>query len=160
MEIREAIDADWPQIWEILHRIIESGDTFACAPGTSEADAKSLWINRSARIYVALLDKIVVGCSYIKPVQPGLGSHIANAGYIVHPDCRGKGIGRELGKHSIDKARDLGYRGMQFNFVVSTNVNAVRLWQSLEFSIIGIIPDAYNHVELGYVDAYIMYRAL
>ncbi len=160
MIIREANDSDWPHIWQILHRIIEQGDTFSCAPGTSEEEARSLWMNPTARVFVVDVDNQIVGCYYIKPVQPGLGSHIANAGYMVHPNCRGKGIGRALGQHSIQTARELGYCAMQFNFVISTNSSAVCLWQSLGFSIIGIIPEAYNHIELGYVDAYIMHRSL
>jgi ribosomal protein S18 acetylase RimI-like enzyme len=62
--------------------------------------------------------------------------------------------------HSLDLARDQGFRGMQFNFVVSSNTRAVALWQSLGFAIVGRLPGAIAHPALGFVDALVMYRAL
>jgi ribosomal protein S18 acetylase RimI-like enzyme len=62
-------------------------------------------------------------------------------------------------EHSISHARSK-YRAMQFNFVVSTNERAVRLWQSLGFEIVGRLPLAFNHPTAGYVDALVMYRQL
>ena len=53
-----------------------------------------------------------------------------------------------------------GYLAMQFNFVVSTNTPAVKLWQQLGFEIVGTLPKAFQHAELGLVDAYVMYRFL
>jgi ribosomal protein S18 acetylase RimI-like enzyme len=102
----------------------------------------------------------VLGSYYQRPNHYGLGAHIANGGYIVSHDVRGKGIGRMLGEHSLIRARERGYVAMQFNFVVSTNSVAIALWKSLGFSIIGTIPDAYHYQQQRYVDAYIMYARL
>ena len=90
----------------------------------------------------------------LKANQPGFGSHVANAGFMVSPQARGTGIGRRLGEHALDEARRLGFRAMQFNFVASTNVPAIALWQRLEFAIVGTLQAAFRHREKGYVDAY------
>ena len=102
----------------------------------------------------------IVGTFFLKANQSGPGSHVGNAGYMVSPDARGKGVGRQMGEWSLDEARRLGFTAMQFNFVVKSNVYAVKLWQDIGFEIIGEIPDAFDHRELGLVNAYIMYRKL
>ncbi len=76
------------------------------------------------------------------------------------PASSGKGVARQMHQHSLERARELGFRAMQFNFVVASNRRAVRLWQSLGFSTVGRIPEAFNHPTQGYVDALVMYRLL
>jgi len=85
---------------------------------------------------------------------------VANCGYITDPAVAGKGVARRMAEHSIELARSQGFRAMQFNFVVSTNERAVRLWQSLGFEIVGRLPLAFRHPSLGYVDALVMFQAL
>ena len=94
------------------------------------------------------------------PNQRDLGSHVANASFMVSPTAHGQGIGRTMAEHCLEQAVKEGFLAMQFNFVVSTNAGAVALWKSLGFSIVGTLPRAFNHARLGYVDAYVMYRAL
>ena len=96
----------------------------------------------------------------MKDNQPGLGSHVANAGYMTSPDAFGKGIGKAMALFSLEEAKNLGYRAMQFNLVIKTNERAVELWKKLGFAIIGEIPEAFNHKSLGLTNAYIMYRKL
>jgi len=110
--------------------------------------------------YVAETDGVVVGTYILKPNQPGLGSHVANAGYMVHPDHAGKGTGKAMCEHSLEEARKGGYLAMQFNIVVSTNETAVALWKKMGFSIVGVLPKVFRHIERGLVDAYVMHRFL
>ncbi|UJH68289.1 GNAT family N-acetyltransferase [Muricauda sp. SCSIO 65647] len=105
-------------------------------------------------------EKKILGTYIIKPNQIDLGSHIANASYMVHPEARGLGVGQSLGKHSLITAKELGFLGMQFNFIVSTNKAAIALWIKLGFKIIGTVPKAFKHNRLGLVDAHIMFREL
>ena len=105
-------------------------------------------------------DGKIVGTFWIKANQPGLGSHVANAAYMVSPDAGGKGIGRQMAEFSLKEARRFGFTAMQFNFVVKGNAVAVKLWQSVGFEIIGEIPDAFDHHREGFTNAYIMYRKL
>ena len=158
--IRKAIEADEDAIWLILQQVISKGDSFAFDPNTPKEKMMAYWMESEKHTYVAILDDMIVGSFFIKANQPGLGSHIANAGYMTSPLASGKGIGKAMGQFSLEEAKRLGYQAMQFNIVVKSNERAVRLWQSLGFEIIGEIPEAFNHQSLGMTNAYIMYQRL
>ena len=110
--------------------------------------------------FVAEQDGVVLGTYYMRPNQAGGGRHVCNCGYMTDAAAPGRGIARRMCEHSLEYARSRGYRAMQFNFVVSTNERAVRLWQSLGFDIVGRLPTAFQHPTQGYVDAFVMYRLL
>ena len=160
MKIREALTTDADAIWEIFEHVVRAGDTYAFAADTSKEDFKNFWFAPAVKTYLSEEDGVVTGSYFIKPNQPGLGSHIANCGYIVHPDARGKGTGGKMCGHSLQIAKELGYRAMQYNIVVSTNTRAVELWKKFGFRIIGAVPGGFRHVQLGFVDAYIMFREI
>lgn len=160
MTIRRAAETDREDLWAIIQPIIGAGDTWAFAPDTPKDDMLAFWLGPGVVSYVAELDGTIVGTFFLKNNQPGLGAHVANAGYMVHPAQAGKGIGRQMGRFSLDEARRLGYRAMQFNIVVKTNERAVKLWQSLGFQVIGELPGAFQHATLGFVNAYVMYQWL
>ncbi|GAA5177229.1 GNAT family N-acetyltransferase [Rugosimonospora acidiphila] len=159
MRIQPASAEDWPLIWPIWHRVVSSGETYCWDPDTDQTTARRLWmLPQPAEVWVAA-EETVVGTAVLKPNQPGLGDHVANASFMVDPDAAGRGVGRELGRHIIDRAKALGYRAMQFNAVVSTNERAVRLWQSLGFEIVGTVPRAYRHSRHGLVDLHVMHQS-
>jgi L-amino acid N-acyltransferase YncA len=160
IEISKATHSDFEEIWPIFHQVVERGDTYTFEPDISKEDARSIWLSEAVSTYVARLENEVVGTYILKPNQPGLGSHIANAGYMVDVRHAGKGIGAAMCEHSLEQAREAGYLAMQFNSVVSTNVGAVHLWKKLGFTIIGTVPKAFRHKQLGLVDIYIMHRFL
>lgn len=160
MEIRIATAEDFGQIWPLFQAVISRGDTYVFTPDTPEQDAYDYWFGPGVHCFVALHEQRIVGMYKLIDNQRGLGSHVANASFMVDGQARGLGIGKALGIHCIEQATTLGYRAMQFNFVVSTNTLAIALWQKLGFEIIATLPDAFNHSELGYVDAYVMHRAL
>ncbi len=160
MQIRPATDADWPQLWAIMEPIMRAGETFSLPRDGTEDMARAYFASPEKRNFVAEEDGAILGASYVRANQLGGGSHIANCGYMTAPAARGRGIARALCQHSIDYCRAQGFRGIQFNFVVSTNEPAVHLWQKLGFSIVGTLPEAFNHPSLGYVDSYVMFRAL
>lgn len=160
MLIREAAADDWPRIWSFWHRIVAAGETYAWDPDTSEDDARALWLNPAKRVYVVEDDAgAVVASAFVTPNYGGPAARIANAGFMVDPDQGGRGIGRLLAEHILAAAKDDGYRGMVFNAVVETNP-AVRLWTSLGFTILGTVPDAFDHPRHGRVGLHVMYRAL
>ncbi|PYL33904.1 MAG: GNAT family N-acetyltransferase [Verrucomicrobia bacterium] len=160
VEIREATAADQDAIWDIFREVVAAGDTYAFDPGMSRHDALGYWFQADTRTYVAKSRGRILGTYILRPNQSGGGSHVANAAFMVAPDARGQGIGREIAEHCLSEARLLGFRAMQFNFVVSTNDSAMRLWQKLGFKIVGTLPSAFHHPEKGYVDVYVMYRSL
>ena len=160
MKLRVATVSDGDAIWDIFHSVIASGDTYVFDPQMSREEALDYWFRPDAHTYVAETDGQIVGTYILKPNQPALGSHVANAAFMVAPTARGLSIGRRMGEHCLAEARRLGFRAMQFNFVVSTNEAAVRLWQQLGFRIVGTLPGVYRHCQLGFVDAYVMFREL
>lgn len=159
-QIRQATPADSDAIWDIFRSVVVTGDTYAFDPDISRDDALAYWLHPSNWIYVAEREGDVVGTYILKANQPGLGAHVANAAFMVSPLARGFGVGRAMGEHSLSEARRLGFRAMQFNFVVSTNASAVGLWQQLGFKIVGTLPGVFRHSEKGFVDAYVMFRSL
>jgi len=160
LRIRTASKTDFGQIWEIFRTIIKKGDTYAFSPGMTRDEAFAIWFAPNVKTYVATDDEQIVGTYILRPNQPGLGSHVANAAFMVHPDFQGKGIGEIMGKHAINEARRIGYLAMQFNLVVTTNEAGIKLWNKLGFQTVGVLPKAFRHQEFGLVDAYIMYQII
>lgn len=158
--IEKAQIKDYDEIWQIIQPIIQKGDTYVFDPKMSKAAMKKVWMSAAAQTYIAKLDDEIVGTYFIKANQPGLGAHVANAGYMVHPEKQGLSIGRKMAEHSLEEARQAGYNAMQFNMVISTNIHAIRLWKQLGFQQVGILPKVYNHQEQGLVDALVMHRFL
>ncbi len=159
--IRPASDSDFAAIWPIFHAVVSPGDTYPYDPNTGLDEAYRLWMTPlRQKAFVAELDGLVVGTYILRPNQIGLGDHVANAGFMVGPEGRGRGVGRARCRHAIEEATRDGYRAMQFNYVISVNERAVRLWMSEGFRIVGTVPRALRHSKRGYVDAYIMHRFL
>jgi len=160
MRIRKATLKDMEAIWEIFHEVIKTGDTYVFDPKTPKEDLHKHWFASYMHTYVLEENNKIYGTYILKSNQIDLGSHVANCSYMVHPDARRIGYGEAMCKHSINEARKLGFKAIQFNMIVSTNIPAVRLWEKMGFEIVGTIPDAFNHSTKGYVDAFIMYRKL
>lgn len=160
LNIRLAAEADRDAIWSIFREIVAAGDTYAFDPGMSREEALAYWFRADTRTYIAENDGRVLGTYILRANQAGPGAHVANAAYMVAKDARGSGVGRKMAEHSLSEARRLGFRAMQFNFVVSTNASAIHLWQQLGFKIVGTLPGAFRHPELGYADVYVMFRSL
>lgn len=159
-ELRAAGDADWPGIWAIFREVISHGETYTYAPNMTEEQAKDIWIRNGCRAYVVTHGGKVVGSFTLRTNKPGFGDHVANAGYMVHCDYRGRGVAQTMCSFSLKEARRIGYTAMQFNFVVASNTPAVNLWQKMGFKIVGTVPGAFRHSRLGPTDVHIMYRSL
>ncbi len=160
-DIRPFQAQDWPQLWPILQKTIVAGDTYAFSPDSSEDQIYQAWIELPTTTYVAVANtEIILGSYFIKPNQPGLGNHVCNCGYVVAEHARGRGIATLLCENSQSQAKNMGFKAMQFNFVVATNTTAVTLWQRLGLEIIGTIPKAFRHHRHGLVAAHIMYKEL
>lgn len=159
--IRRYRDTDWPAIWPLLHATFKTGDTYAFSPESTETEIHKAWVEVPSATYVACsADGRVLGTYILKMNQPGLGSHVCNCGYVVAPEAQGQGIASAMCEHSQREAMSMGFLAMQFNLVVSTNERAVRLWQKLGFSVVGTLPRAFRHQQLGFVDALVMYKEL
>src|SRR5437867_12002851 len=161
MNVRLATEAERDAIWDSLHEVVAAGDTYALDPNISREDALAYWFAPGTHTYIAEEPGIGVAGTYIlRPNQSGGGSHVANAAFMVSASVRGQRIGRAMAEHCLSEARRLGFRAMQFNFVISTNTSAIQLWQKLGFKIVGTLPGAFRHPQKGYVDVYVMFRSL
>ena len=160
MTLRRATSSDSDPIWDIFRAVIARGDTYAFDRDVSRDDALAYWLDPSSRCYVAERDGTIVGTYILRANQPGRGSHVANAAFMVATDAQGSGVGRKMAEHCLSEARSLGFHAMQFNFVVSTNEPAIGLWKQMGFTIVGTLPGAFRHPDKGFVDAYVMFRSL
>ena len=183
MKIRPATAADREAIWNIFHEVVAAGETYALDPNISREDALTYWFAPGTHTYLVEIDPefvgeadsfpgtatpsstanpnhVTAGTYILRPNQSGGGSHVANAGFMVSASSRDQRLGRAMAEHCLSEARRLGFRAMQFNYVISTNTVAIRLWQDFGFEIVGTLPSAFCHPDKGYVDVYVMYRSL
>lgn len=158
--IRPAHESDWPEMWAIFQTVVATRTTYAFAPETAADEARGYWFGPGIASWVAEDDGRIVGFYKMIANRRDLGSHVANASYMVDPNCQGRRIGETLGRHSLREAKRAGYLAMQFNFVVSTNTAAVSLWRKLGFDIVGTAPKTFQHRDLGLVDTHVMHRFL
>ena len=160
MTIRTAADSDHDAIWTIIEPVIRAGETYTLPRDMTRDEALAYWFGGGHQVLVAEDAGQILGTYFLQANQRGGGSHVSNCGYMTVTHAQGRGVARAMCLHSLERARERGFRGMQFNFVVSSNVRAVRLWESCGFRTIGIIPDAFLHPNLGYVNAFVMHRQL
>lgn len=157
-----AAAGDWPAIWPIWSSVVAAGDSYLYDPQTQQDEARRIWLKPApAAVYVARApDGAVVATALLQPNQPGLGSHVANAAFMVDPSRRSQGYGRQLAAFVIDEAGRQGYRAMQFNAVRSDNPTALALWQSLGFKEIGRVPRGCALPTGTWADLLILFREL
>jgi len=162
MLIREATGEDWPAIWPVVRQILAAGETFTLPRELPEHIAREVWMLAPPDRTVVALDEhgVLLGTAKMNRNHSGGASHIASASFMVDPAHAGRGVGRALGEYVLAWARAAGYRAMQFNAVVETNTEAVALWRSLGFEVIGTVPEAFDHREHGLVGLHVMYLRL
>lgn len=161
MEIRDATPSDWDAIFPFYAQILTDGRTYAYPPDLPSDRARDAWMHGPpGRTVVAVLDGALVGTATMGPNRPAAGAHIATGSFMVDPACGGRGVGRALGQELIGWAGREGYRGIQFNAVVQTNLAAVRLWQALGFEVVGTVPGAFRLPEGSYTGLHVMFRSL
>jgi GNAT superfamily N-acetyltransferase len=158
--VRAAGAGDRDAIWSILEPVIRAGEVFALDRGLGRDVGLAYWFTEGHEVFVAEDGGAVVGSYYLRTNQRGGGSHVANCGYMTASAATGKGVARTMCEHSLEWARSRGFKAMQFNFVIESNERAVRLWQSCGFAILCRLPKAFLHPQLGYVDAFVMFREL
>lgn len=158
--IRQAGSKDYSTIWQTLKPIFEAGDTYAVATNINRQEALAYWCGGGHTAFVAEQNGALLGTYYIGPNQQGGGAHVCNCGFAIPASARGKGIARKMLDHALETARAQGYRAMQFNFVVSTNLAAIKIWHEYGFETVGTLPLAFCHPQKGYVDALVMSKTL
>jgi GNAT superfamily N-acetyltransferase len=160
LSCRLATPEDEVALWELLEPVFRLGGTYVFATDTPKEVLMAYWMGRDKTTFLIEREGLLLGTFYLKANQEGFGDHICNAGFVVDQKAEGQGVGTWMGLRALEEAKDRGFLAMQFNFVIQTNQRALGLWASLGFNVIGEIPDAYRHPQLGMVSAFILYRKL
>jgi ribosomal protein S18 acetylase RimI-like enzyme len=161
MLFRAAVaEGDRDAVWSIIGPVIAAGEAYALPRDWSREEALAYWFAPDKEVFIVEEAGAVLGACYLMPNKLGGGAHVANAGFATAGWARGRGVARAMGGNILAQARARGFRAMQFNFVVSSNAPAVRLWQSLGFETLCRVPGGFDHPTLGYVDALVMFRRL
>lgn len=160
ISIRNTTPADTEILWSMLRPVFRAGETYGVDPAITREAALHLWLEAPEATFAATDGQRLLGTYFLRPNGAGPTGHVCNCGYIVAEEARGRGIAQRLCEHSQEIARKRGYRAMQFNSVAASNEVAVRLWQRLGFSIVGRVPQGFNHPEQGLVDLWVMYKWL
>ena len=158
--IRLATSADASVIWSILEPVFRAGETYTIRRDIDEADAIAYWCGQNHETFVTEVEDNILGTYYLRANQAGGGDHVANCGYMTSSRAQGQGIARLMLEHSLVRAKERGFRAMQFNFVVGTNERAIKTWEAYGFEKVGRLPLSFKHPTNGFVDAFVMYKQL
>jgi len=147
VHLRDLQPVDEPSVFAMFRAVVAAGEGYPQDPALTLGDEeiRGYWIASWPAVVVATTssgggDERVVGSFFLKPNGVGRAAHVANAGYIVAADVRGRGVGTVLVEHSFVLAADLGYDALQFNFVFETNP-ARRLYERMGFEVVGRVPE-------------------
>lgn len=160
IEIKEAHESQFDEFWPIFQEVVEAADTYPYLPNITKEEAKAQWFAPNAKVFFVYENGKIIGSRYIVPNKTGLGSHVCNMGVMIDKNYRGKGIGHLMIEFGISKAKELGYRAIQLNLVVSTNIASIKLCNKYGFETIGTLPEAFFYKQERYVDAYVMFKKL
>lgn len=160
MIIREARPNQGDAITELILPVFRAGDTYTVPPDIDEAAALAYWCAPDKTVFLAEEAGAALGTYYIRPNAGGGGGHVCNCGYVTAAEAQGRGVARAMLAHSLDTARAMGFRAMQFNFVVETNTRAIDTWERAGFGTVGRLPGAFRHPKAGFVDALVMWKDL
>ncbi len=159
IKLRSATKTDEDALWAMLEPVIRAGETYTFPRDMTRDAALSYWLADAHEVFVAA-DGAPLGTYIIRENNPGGGAHVCNCAFITSPAAQGKGVARAMLDHALTRARERGFRAMQFNFVIASNTRAVALWQANGFEIVGRLPGVFDHPAQGLVDAFVMHRTL
>lgn len=150
---------DVSQMVEVWNEAVAGGDAFPQRELLNEKSAMAFFAGQSYTI-VAREDGKIVGLAIIHPNNVGRCAHIANASYAVRAGERGRHIGEQLVRASLEYARKAGFRILQFNAVVATNAPAIHLYERMGFTRVGKVPGGFCRDGGVYEDIFIYYIEL
>ena len=157
--IRSYRDTDLEEMTVIWNEVVSDGVAF---PQTVPLSVQETCDFFAAQNFcgIAEADGQILGLYILHPNNVGRCAHIANASYAVRSTARGMKIGEKLVKHSLSKAKELGFGILQFNAVVKSNLRAVRLYETLGFVRLGAIPKGFRMKNGSFEDIIVFYYAL
>lgn len=157
--IRKFTDDDVVPMLEIWNAIIDEANAFPQIEKLTYDTAKDFFASQSYT-GVALHGEELVGLYILHPNNIGRCGHLANASYAVKSGCRGLKIGEKLVLDCMKKGQNLGFKILQFNAVVSSNIAAIQLYKKLGFHSLGTVPKGYMLKDGSYTDILLFYKEL
>ncbi len=159
MVIRAYTEKDLPAMIGIWNEVVENGIAFPQEDCLDETTGKAFF---AAQSYCGVADDggTVVGLYILHPNNSGRCGHICNASYAVKSDCRGRHIGEQLVTDCLLQGKRLGFRIIQFNAVVESNIHARHLYERLGFRQLGTIPGGFRMQDGHYENICPYYRTL
>lgn len=157
---RPAQPGDTPLLREIWNHILEEGSFFPGEEPYQDDGGFAAFLAEQSAVTCLLADGRVAGYYILHPNNIGRCGHVANASFAMSPAFRGRGLGKHLVARAVEQARELGFRGLQFNAVVVGNRAAVHLYQSAGFQTVGVIPGGFRLKDGTYSDMLVMYLSL
>jgi L-amino acid N-acyltransferase YncA len=159
IEIRKYRNADLEAMVNIWNSVVEDGMAFPQTEPLNWEEAKTFFAAQSFSA-VAEADGEICGLYILHPNNVGRCGHIANASYAVKVSARGLGAGRKLVGHSLEQGRALGFKILQFNAVVCSNIRAIELYRDMGFVGLGTIPGGFFNKDRRYEDIQLFYHTL
>ncbi|MBQ8095170.1 MAG: GNAT family N-acetyltransferase [Clostridia bacterium] len=161
IQIRESTAADLSALIDIWNQVVRAGEAFPQEEYLTIETGRSFFASQS---YTAVAEDLeshsVLGLYILHPNNIGRCGHIANASFAVHYRSHGLHIGESLVTHCLKTAKNLGFRILQFNAVVDSNIHAQHLYKRLGFTDLGIIPQGFRMPDGHYEDIHVMYHTL
>lgn len=143
MLIREYDHKDLNEMIAIWNEVVEDGIAFPQVDLLDSVTGAEFFADQS---YCGVADDNgkVLGLYILHPNNIGRCGHICNASYAVSSKARGKHIGEKLVLDCLKKGKELGFRVLQFNAVVETNIHARHLYERVGFKQLGTIPGGFR----------------
>jgi L-amino acid N-acyltransferase YncA len=167
IELRPSDRSDWSALRALYEIIVQEGTSYPHDQIPGEEEFLDYWITGKFTVVACPQNcykrddkQTIAGAFYLKPNWPGRASHVANAGFIVAPLWRERGLARLLGTTMLDCAKAHGYRSVIFNLVFAENHAARSLWRQLGFEEMARLPSVVRKDDGSYRDAFIMFRSL
>ncbi len=161
LTIREYETKDIPEMMYIWNEIVEEGNAFPQEENLTEESAAEFF---SSQTYVGVAKDTgtgrVAGLYILHPNNVGRCGHLSNASYAVSSECRGLHIGEKLVIDCMEQGKRAGFKVLQFNAVVKTNLHARHLYERLGFQMLGEIPGGFRMKDGHYEDICIYYVLL
>lgn len=157
IQIRAIQERDLPEAVAIWNRVVEDGMAFPQTEGLTAETGRAFFAEQDYTGVAIAASGEVVGLYILHPNNIGRCGHIGNASYAVRADRRGMGVGEALVRHSLDMAKEKGFRLMQFNAVVKSNGAALALYPKLGFVKLGEIPGGFLRKDGVYDDIVLFY---
>lgn len=158
--VKKYSENDIPEMVRIWNEVVEEGQAFPQEEILDTRSGRDFFASQTFCGIAADSSGNVSGLYILHPNNVGRCGHICNASYAVSRDSRGLHIGEKLVMHCLEQGRLEGFKILQFNAVVASNIHARHLYERLGFTHLGVIPEGFRMKDGSYEDICPYYHLL